>query len=115
MLSEYQAADVTSVQREGDLLADKECCIIPGRFTVRTPHAQCCHARCDARMDAHQAAEGGTESWTKPAMEALVAAHGGRVVQNPLPSTHFVLAASAAHMKVQQRLSGCAGVNVPMS
>ncbi|CAI5712705.1 unnamed protein product [Hyaloperonospora brassicae] len=92
VLEEYTRADLNGIEQERSVLEGMEFCVLPGKFETPPPTVR--SAVRGGILDDH------ATHLSKQTIEKLLHAFGGHVVQNPIDSTNYVVAASDAGFKV---------------
>ncbi|CAH0479075.1 unnamed protein product [Peronospora belbahrii] len=92
VLEGHSRADLEGIEQERNVFEGKEFCVLPGKYEA--PPLNVALSFPDGTVDEH------TNQLTKQAVEKLVHSFGGNVVQNPIESTNYVVAAGDTGFKV---------------
>ncbi|CAH0491228.1 unnamed protein product [Peronospora farinosa] len=92
VLQGYSRADLNGIEQERNVFEGKEFCVLPGKY--ETPPPNIASTIPDGIVDEH------AKQLSKQTVEKLVHSFGGNIVQNPIESTDYVVAAGDAGFKV---------------
>ncbi|KAE8910761.1 hypothetical protein PF005_g13072 [Phytophthora fragariae] len=92
VLQEYSRADLEGIEQERNVFEGKELCVLPGKYDA--PPSNVAPAVPSGII------EDNTKQLSKQTVEKLLHAFGGTIVQNPIESTDYVVAAGDAGFKV---------------
>ncbi|KAH7479247.1 DNA ligase 4 [Phytophthora ramorum] len=92
VLAGYAQADLEGVEQERNVFEGKEFCVLPGKY--ENPSASFGSAIPDGIIEEH------AKQLSKQIIEKLMHSFGGTIVQNPIESTSYVVAAGDSGFKV---------------
>lgn len=92
VLQGYARADLEGIEQERNVFEGKEFCVLPGKYEMPPPSIA--SSIPDGIIEEH------AKQLSKQIVEKLLHSFGGNIVQNPIESTNYVVAAGNAGFKV---------------